>query len=374
MRHYHHISVQPEEVDGADFFPSVHSDEAAHATTCALRFNPKVQTVLALYNLSMQRSVNTGDAIIHYVLFHAFLEVDDYDGASCHLAAFRQQLASVLSPSLTAEEQEEANAQVLLQLYFILFHESFHIILRQAPRTYKTAIDTTHELLRDIAAELDDMHASISNEELFSHPKTRQHLHAMIPDELPEEARCMMETNIRENLSQDYLNSAYIAQVLESDPTLVEEITCDRQAWLNLVPILQADGATDADLLSVHLWMFTVLNAMDFNKVLQNQFIPAQHDRSHYDGYRVLLRHKAFKTLLRQYHAEIEKTITTEYLDLHKGLESIFRSSVMALERYADDLRQIYSRHQAGNHQPDFVRHRRLENEISEAAKPLFKE
>ena len=105
MRHYHHISVQLEEVDGIDFFPSVHSDEAAHATTCALRFNPKVQTVLALYNLSMQRSVNTGDAIVHYVLFHAFLEVDDYDGASRHLAAFRQQLARVLSPSLSAEEQ-----------------------------------------------------------------------------------------------------------------------------------------------------------------------------------------------------------------------------------------------------------------------------
>lgn len=374
MRHYHHISVQPEEVDGSNFFPSVHSDEAEHATTCALRFNPKVQTVLALYNLSMQRSVNTGDAIVHYVLFHAFLEVDDYDGASRHLAAFRQQLASLITTSLTAEEQEEADAQVLLQLYFILFHESFHIILRQDPKTYKAAIDTTHELLRDIAAELDDMHASISNEELFSHPKTQKHIHALIPDELSEEARCEVEANIRENLSHDYLNSAYIAHVLESDPTLVEEITCDRQAWLNLIPILQAEGATDADLLSFHLWIFTVLNAMDFNKVLQNQFIPAQHDHSHYDGYRVLMRHKAFKALLRQYHAEIEKTITTEYLDLHKGLESIFRSSVMALERYADDLRQIYSRHQAGNHQPDFARHRRLENEMSEAAKSLFKE
>ena len=44
------------------------------------------------------------------------------------------------------------------------------------------------------------------------------------------------------------------------------------------------------------------------------------------------------------------------------------------LERYSDDLRQIYSRHQAGNHQPDFARHRRLENEMSEAAKSLFKE
>ena len=374
MRHYHHIIVEPEEVDGTNFFPSIHSDEAANAATCALRYNPKVQAVLALYNLSMQRSVSTGDAIVHYVLFHAFLEVDGYDGASRHLAAFRRQLASVLTPSLSAEEQEEADAQVLLQLYFILFHESFHIILRQDPKTYETAIDTTRKLLLDISAELDDMHATVSSEELFSHPKTRQHIHAMIPDELSDESRCEMESHIRENLSHDYLNSGYIAYVLESDPTLVEEITCDRQAWLNLVSILQTDGATDSDLLSVHLWTFTVLNAMVFNKVLQNQFFPAQHDRSRYDGYRVLLRHKAFKALLRQYHTEIEKTITTEYLDLHKGLESIFCSSVMALECYADDLQQIYSRHQAGNHLPDFARNRHLENEMSEAVKVLFKQ
>lgn len=374
MRHYHHIIVEPEEVDGTNFFPSIHSDEAANAATCALRYNPKVQAVLALYNLSMQRSVSTGDAIVHYVLFHAFLEVDGYDGDSRHLAAFRRQLASVLTPSLSAEEQEEADAQVLLQLYFIFFHESFHIILRQDPKTYETAIDTTRQLLLDISAELDDMHATVSSEELFSHPKTRQHIHAMIPDGLSDEARCEMESHIRENLSHDYLNSGYIAHVLESDPTLVEEITCDRQAWLNLVSILQTDGATDSDLLSVHLWTFTVLNAMDFNKVLQNQFFPAQHDRSRYDGYRVLLRHKVFKALLRQYHTEIEKTITTEYLDLHKGLESIFCSSVMALECYADDLQQIYSCHQAGNHLPDFARNRHLENEMSEAVKVLFKQ
>ena len=374
MRHYHHIIVEPEEVDGTNFFPSIHSDEAANAATCALRYNPKVQAVLALYNLSMQRSVSTGDAIVHYVLFHALLEVDGYDGASRHLAAFRRQLASVLTPSLSAEEQEEADAQVLLQLYFIFFHESFHIILRQDPKTYETAIDTTRQLLLDVSAELDDMHATVSSEELFSHPKTRQHIHAMIPDGLSDEARCEMESHIRENLSHDYLNSGYIAYVLESDPTLVEEITCDRQAWLNLVSILQTDGATDSDLLSVHLWTFTVLNAMDFNKVLQNQFFPALHDRSRYDGYRVLLRHKAFKALLRQYHTEIEKIITTEYLDLHKGLESIFCSSVMALECYADDLQQIYSRHQAGNHLPDFARNRHLENEMSEAVKVLFKQ
>ena len=48
MRHYHQIIVEPEEVDGTDFFPSIHSDEAENAATCALRYNPTVQTVLAL--------------------------------------------------------------------------------------------------------------------------------------------------------------------------------------------------------------------------------------------------------------------------------------------------------------------------------------
>ena len=170
MRHYHHIIVEPEEVNGTDFFPSIHSDEAANAATCALRYNPKVPTVLALYNLSMQRSVSTGDAIVHYILFHAFLEVDDYDGASRHLAAFRRHLADVASPLLSAEEQEEADAQVLLQLYFILFHESFHIILRQAPKTYETAIDTTRQLLLDIAAK-----SAPKNEDTFN--RLRRYLH-----------------------------------------------------------------------------------------------------------------------------------------------------------------------------------------------------
>ncbi|MGM9621425.1 MAG: hypothetical protein ACI3X4_08240 [Bacteroidaceae bacterium] len=374
MRHYHHVQVETELADGIDFFPSVDMDEVVPTEGCTLWFNPKVQVILALYNLSMFRGINTGEAIVHYVLFHAFLEVDDYAGADRHLEAFRHKLSHLLAPLPSIDDKEESAARLLLQLYFTLFHESFHIILHLGKETRLAATAVTRELLRDIAAEQDDMHSAVSNEELIDHPKTRQHIAAMIPDGLSEATRKEREREILESLSQDSLNSTYIARVLESDSIQVEEITCDRQAWINLVPILQAQGATDADVLSVHMWVFTVLNAMDFNKVLQSQFIPSRHARSSYDARRVLLRHKAFKTLLRQYHPDIAKNVTTEYLDLHKGLESIYRSSVMALERYAKDLQQIYYRHHAGHHQPDFVRHRRLESEMTEAASPLFDE
>ena len=36
------------------------------------------------------------------------------------------------------------------------------------------------------------------------------------------------------------------------------------------------------------------------------------------------------------------KLITTQYLDLNKGLESIFRSTVIGLQKYESDFRILY--------------------------------
>lgn len=74
--------------------------------------------------------------------------------------------------------------------------------------------------------------------------------------------------------------------------------------------------------LQIHLWLFIIFNAMDFNKVLY------LHERYGYDGRRVVLRHKAFKTLVRQYSPDFYKMVKSEYFDLNIGLEDGFRSSV----------------------------------------------
>ena len=368
LRHYHQIETQVEETRGTDFFPEA---EISGETGYVLRFNPKVQAILALYNLAMSRGCDTGEAVVRYVLFHAALETDRYDLASVHLDGFREEVARLGLAGLPDDVREEAGARLLLQLYFILFHESFHIILHHHPDERRTALETTRELLLDIKAEWEDGLSLVSEEELLNHPKIRQRVEAMIPTELPESERQAMRESLWKQLSANRLSPEYIDQVLREDPTLVEEITCDRQAWLNLLPILQGDGATDRDILQVHLWLFIVFNAMDFNKVLQTQFIPSFHGHDHYDGMRVVLRHKAFKALLRQYSPDVYRLLKSDYLDLQTGLEAIYRSSIMALHRYADDLARLYDGYQRGATRPDFAQFKRLNEEMAEATRAI---
>lgn len=369
LQHYHQIEAQVEETRGTDFFPEA---EISGETGYALRFNPKVQAILALYNLAMSRGCDTGKAVVRYVLFHAALETDNYDLARTHLDGFREEVSRLGLAGMSEDAREEAGAQLLIQLYFTLFHESFHIILHHHPDERRTALATTRELLLDIKTEWEDGLSLVSEEELLNHPKTQKRIEALIPKDLPESEREAIRKFLWEQMSVNRISPEYIDRVLQSDPTLVEEITCDRQAWLNLLPILQGDGATDQDILQVHLWLFVVFNAMDFNKVLQTQFIPSFHGRDNYDGMRVVLRHKAFKALLRQYSPDVYRLLKSDYLDLQSGLEAIYRSSVMALHRYADDLGQLYSGYQKGDAHPDFAQYRRQNEEMSKATKMLY--
>lgn len=366
LRYYQQIEAQVEETDGIDFFPSNTVESSAQPTAYTLRFNPKVQTLLALYNLALNRTCDTSEAILRYALFHACLEMDDYTQARAHLDAFCRETGRLHLSALSDEQRENAGAQLLIQLYFLLFHESFHIILRHHPEQRPVAFDTTTRLLLDIKTEWEDGQSLISREELLHHPKTRKHIANMIPQELSEAERKLMEDRLYRELSANHYSPAYIDRVLRDDKPLLEEITCDRQAWLNLLFILQGDGATGQDLLQIHLWMFAVFNAMDFNRVLQLQFVPSYHGKMPYNDMRVVLRHKAFKALLRQYSPEVSKLIKSEYLDFNEGLESVYRSAIVALFRHADGLASLYAKHQSGISIPDFAQLRQLEDEMAQ--------
>lgn len=371
LKHYQRIEAAVEETDGLDFFPDNLIETHGDTTSYTLCVNPKVQVILTLYDLALSHGIDTGEAIVHYSLFHACLEMDDYVQARTYLEAFRRDLDRLHLSALSEDERKEVHAQVLLQLFFLFFHESFHLVFHHRPDDRQAAFDTTRQLLLDIKAEWEDGLSLVTEEELMNHPKTRQHTDGMIPEELPEAERQAMKDALRELLSQNPIRPAYIDQVLQGDKTLIEEITCDRQAWLNLLPVFQNDGATEQDILHIHLYMFTVFNAMDFNKFLLSQFVPSLHGQTEYDGMRVVLRHKAFKVLLRQYNPETYKLLKSEYLDLNTGLEAVYRSAVLAFQRDTDNLVRLYARHREGKLLLDFTQLVQLENEMTEAASVL---
>lgn len=372
LRHYQQIEAGVEETDGLDFFPNNAVETCGDDSSYTLRFNPKVQTLLALYNPALGKGMDTGEAIIRYSLFHAALEVDDYGQARAHLDAFHSELNRLPLSARSEEEREEANAQVLVQLYFLLYHEAFHLILHHHPDIRPVAFDTTRQLLLNIKKEWEDGFSLVTEEELLNHPKTQRHINNMIPTELSETERQMLKECIRGTMSECKSRFDYIDQVLQGDKTQMEEITCDRNAWLNLLPLFQDKGATEQELLQIHLWIFAVFNAMDFNKFLLSQYVPSLHGKTEYDGMRVVLRHKAFTALLQQYNPEVYKLLKSEYVDLSYGLEAICRSAFMAWHHHADDLSRLYAKYQeSGGSHPDFAQIQRLEQELAEAVSVL---
>ncbi|WP_413564887.1 hypothetical protein [Bacteroides uniformis] len=375
LRHYYGIQAVPEVAHGADMFPESKTVITEGQAGYAIRFNPKVQTVLSLYDLAMDGGTDIGETVCRYALFHAFLELDDYEAARRHLDAFRREVEHLHLDRRTQEQREEARGQVLLQLYFIMLHESFHIIFRHSPESGKMAAETTRELLRDMKDELADQLSLVTNDELLAHPKTQEHLAALIPPTLPREVREMMMAQMREEMKSDPYSTDYIDQLIDgSDDVLLEELACDRQAWLNFVDMATADGCSTEELLQFHLWFFVVFCAMDFNRSILSQYRPALHARYQYDGKRVVLRHKAFKTLLRQYNPEVYKLINHQYLELHKGLEAIFRTATLGIYNYQEDFIRLHALHEertANPVLPDIRKIRQLEEEMAAATEDL---
>lgn len=372
LQHYHHITVKVEETFGMDFFPSNEVVNEEGKTAYVLKFNPKVQDILTLYNLALERGYDTGKAIVHYTLFYAFLETDNYEEARRHLDAFRAEVANMPTSTQNTEEQAETNGQLFLQLYFALYHEAFHIIFRHNPEARKASLATTRKLLKDIKTEWEDLNSMVADEEMMKYPKVQQSIMDLVPQALSQAEQDAWEAQIRKNMSKDIFPTDYIDEVLAGDDTLLEEISCDRQAWLNLLPLFKEDGATPEDLLHLHLYMFAVFNAMDYNKNLMSELIPAKHKGYQYNGKRVVLRHKAFKALLRQYSPEAYKVITTEYNDLQRGLTSIFRSSIMAFYQYGDDLHEMFLKSEKNAMPcPDFAKNETLNDEMDAIMRTL---
>lgn len=372
LHYYYGLNINMKLNYGANLFPKFNAVTTDGITTYTIWFNPKVETILSLYNRAMSNNEDIGETINRYMLFYAFLELDDYTSAERQLDAFRQELDHLTLAHRTLEAQKEANGQILLQIYYILLHETFHIIFKHSPESKAMATATTHELLRDMKDELTDQLSRISNEELISHPLTDEHLSALIPPSLPQQQRESLKAQFRKELEIEPYTTEYIDNLLQGeDDALLEEMACDRQAWLNFISEFQEDDTTPEDILQLHQCIFVCFCAMNFNYNLQSQYRPSLYVKYKRDSPRLVFRHQAFKTLLRQYYPDAYRLVTTQYLDLNKGLEAIFRTSILAIFKYQNEfvlLQQIY---QDKSNQPDLHRLQQLEKEMFEAADGL---
>lgn len=365
VRYQYGLDVETEIVRGCEFFPENYTVATEGGTTGFIRFNPKVKTILTLYNRALERGEDIGETVTHYALFHAFLELDDYDNARRHLEAFRNEIHRLKLSRRSEEERQDEENRILLQVYFTLFHESCHLIFCHLPELKNSAMETTRELLHDMKMELEHQLSTVATEELLSHPKTLEQIHSLVPQGLSPDVREEIKKMILEEMSHHPYSTDYFDELLGgSDEPLLEELACDRLAWLNFSLMAKEDGYTSEDLLQFHLWFYVVFCAVDFNRNILSQYRPAVRAGHTYDGRRIVLRHGAFKTLLRQYQPEIYRLIDSQYLDRHKGLSSIFRTAILDRFKYEPDFLRLHELYLSNSNIPDFQVIKQLSNEM----------
>lgn len=317
------MEVTVDEMHGSDIFPENVTSEAGGKNEYVIRFNDNVDVLLALYNRLMMDKIDTGKAIIEYVLFQACMVRENYSLAQTCLDNFKNQLATLTISKMDDEMAKNQYELICSQIYLLLIHEASHLLFTHRPTTKEAEMLQTKELLQDMKEDLD----SFRNQD--------------------DGSRGLMGLVMRigkKILERTSYNVKYLESVINGDEKkLIEELSCDRVAWLTMLNVLHQNNEDGNVILQMNLYFYIALSAMEYNKVLQSQYIPSYHGKVKYEGRKVLLRQNALKSLLRQYSPEANELYRHQCADLTKGIGKILPQSFMAMYSKQSIIKELYS-------------------------------
>lgn len=273
-----------------------------------IHVNEKLNIILELFNSGITYGINTGYAIGHYIMFQSFWFYNDYENADFHLSAFEDEVDEIIKVSHPASNALVNNAHNYIQVFYILLHESFHALYGARPDIKAMALETTEAIMQDIKEEYRDTEKD---------------------DNRDVEVMCEYFDLIADGKEQN----------------VAEEISCDRQAWLNLINDVQrSQNPTDEEIMVYHQIVFMTLSIMDLTKVLQSVYNPKIKDAFGDDTREIFTRQIAFKALLRQYNEKVWEMVTNEYNNLAQDLLVIYDTALEGLKEYTDDITALYKK------------------------------
>ena len=338
------MNVSVEDSFGSSLFPENSNEARTKGKLNQIFFNDKVDVILALYNLAMNRKVDTGRAVVEFVLFQSFMEQENYEQAQKCLAAFESELYDLHLEDTTAEEVEQESGVIAMQVYFLLSHEAAHVIFSNNERSKQAELRQTRDLMHDLKTEMEDLRARYDVKDIVNDPRVQRHIWAVVPESLSAAEKEMIHKRLSRMMQHSPYTPAFVGEMADgNNMAYLEEISADRVAWLTLLNALRQMDATNEDILQMNMSFLVSLAAMEFNKVLQSHYIPSLYGKYEYDGLKVHLRQQIFKTLLRQYTPDVDKLYKHQYSDMIGGLERILQTVNSSIEDKIPELKILYS-------------------------------
>ena len=319
------IDISFREGYGVDYFPHFLKgmDE--------IQYNKKIEMFLWLYNMVFRKNGLSSLAIIHYLLFYACLNSEKYDKANKHFQALEKELTKVKPDGEMADN-------LVNQISFIMLHEIYHVIFYDKPDIKDKIFLFERRRQIEIKEELEEMLKTISPKEIFAMPKMQPRINALFTSFYPKSMKNKLIDIIIEGLIKP---EDYETKVLGDDQSLLEELACDRSAWLFLMERYKSVGTPKEKMIDLHCSLLVALTAMLVNENFHSHYFPNKHDRLQYDAKTVIIRQNSFKRL-DQYIPIGYKEVSKEYLYVTEQVERIYQETAMSLIKYQDDIGEIY--------------------------------
>lgn len=356
---YNNLELSFRQLRDVKLFPSFDVIESLNTgmITYEIRYNPRIDYVLKLYNLALFNNLDISNALYHYILFNAYIECDDYVNAEKQLNHVIDAKVELDKLNLSLTSDEEA-CDTFIQKYFMLLHEAVHCVLIHESNNSNIFIDDTIRYLKDVS----DFESAleISNDDIINHPSFKKHIEAIIPKEFPEELKNKYENYYTETFisKQDELS---IGNLINNEHFL-EEVTCDRLAWIHIMNLCKSEVTELSELIEIHNRIISALYIMNFNESTIQSITPGFREKYIYPSHFINIRHKALKRLL-EFRLLNNNLSKSPYKGLDQRIELIFRGFIRNMEVHNDE--SILSQYDMTNTKRNKVIYSRL-NSIME--------
>ena len=231
----HHTSISLEEDEQGEFSPVIDLEEQT------IILNPCMETMIMLFNLSMENMADGCSAINHFLLYHLAMDKNLYGVAESQLRLLQADLDRLMAGR--QEHFKNFNGICIqYQLAFLMMHEASHIYFH----LHSDELTASREAMRE--------HLVWLRKELDTKPPLMLRLLQWI---FP---------GLRHNMAHSFDEA-------KADPILLEELLCDDRSWQITSSIL-SQSVPDKELQAM-LAAFTVyaLYYVEMQRTLTYMFI-----------------------------------------------------------------------------------------------------
>jgi len=234
-----------------------------------IRFNPKLQAFLTLYNMMMQAENIDSECVTLFRLYNLYLDSDAYTLAESTLYRLESELDSFVQ-QLQRVDFHAVKQSVEIQMLFFLLHEVGHAVI------YYNS-DVRQKLLEEAKKSV-KYFSDIQTDNIPE--RMKNYLRTFVPDGLPQELQQNMFEKIystfKKHINEIFSFSCYLQPEKE---WMLEECACDHFAWQRaLVQYMEEVGMSGEAVMRCNIDLQLTLHIYDYDKAMESIFVQASEE------------------------------------------------------------------------------------------------